>query len=101
MQETTGTDNWFDAVGDVLTRVTLDMRAAIAHSEGQDARNRAFTLVHLVRTTTETLAGGVWDGAEQAGEKAARHIVAHCRANPDDYPEWLKRIASGWAQRLP
>ena len=101
MQETTETLNWFDAVGDVLTRITLDMRAAIVHSDGQEARVRAFALVHLVRTTTETLAGGVWDGVEQAGEKAARQIVAHCRANPQDYPEWLKHIASGWAQRLP
>jgi len=91
---------WFDAVGDVLTRITLDLRSAVIYSDDNDARLRAFALVHLTRSTTEILAEAIWIGPERAGTNAAQNIIGRCRNRPEEFPEWLRLVVSGWQVRL-
>lgn len=93
--------DWYASVGDALTRMTLDARAAVTQAVDQDSRGRAFTQVHLVRDVVSILSQGIWTSPEEAGKAAAQHIIALCRYAPNELPEWLHLVAAGWSTNLP
>ena len=92
--------SWFDTVGDTLTRLTLDLRAAIRHATDTESRIRAFALLHMSVNASQKMASGVWGDAEDAAKEAAVYIVKECKRNPTDFPEWLRLTVDSWRARL-
>lgn len=100
MSDANVSQSWFDSVGDFLTRLTLDLRSAIQHSTDSDSRIKAFALLHMSVNASQIIASGVWGDPEEAAHEAAAYIVNKVRQHPDDYPEWVKLIASNWRVKL-
>lgn len=79
-----------------LTRLTLDLRAALAHADDADSRAYAFDLAHLVRDLTDALTAGVWAGYDKAGSNALALLAHRARARPSTVPDWVRVMAAGW-----
>lgn len=92
--------SWFDAVGDTLTRLTLDLRAAIRHATNTESRIKAFALLHMSVNASQKMASGVWGDEEEAAKEAAIYMAKACRANPGDFPEWLRITVDSWRSKL-
>lgn len=93
--------DWYASVGDALTRMTLDARAAVTQAVDQDSRGRAFTQVHLVRDVVSIFSQGVWTSPDEAAQAAARHVIAMCSYARNELPDWLHLVAARWSANLP
>jgi len=81
-------------VSDILTRLTLDFKAAVEQAHDNETRQYAFSLAHLTRDITQTLVKGVWSTPEEAAEAAMSHITAKTKNNPGSVPDWLRLIVA-------
>lgn len=88
-------DPYTTAAG-VLTRLTLDLRAAFARAHDADSRAYAFGLAHLVRDLTDTLAAAAWTSPAHAGHAALGLLSTRTSRTPDRVPDWLRVIAATW-----
>lgn len=100
MNDIASEEDWYDAVGDVLTRLTLDTRAAIVQAHDNTSRLKAFSLVHLTRDIIQMLADTAWGDPETVARNTASYIAARCESAPEDFPGWLKIVCTGWKSRL-
>lgn len=100
MSETISEATWYDAVGDVLTRLTLDARAAMVQAHDNTSRLKAFSLIHLNRDVIQMLADAVWEEPETVAKRTATYVVGRCDTTPEDFPVWLQIVCSGWKLRL-
>ena len=86
----------YTIAGDVLTRLTLDVRAAIQAAHDSDSRVYAFAISHLARDLAAVLTQAVWTSPDEAGTAALGLLAARVRRDPENVPDWLHVVARSW-----